>query len=129
MSSRRLGSVYKAVDPGLGRTVAIKIIKSDYSSSPELLKRFYREAQAVGNLQHPNIVVVYDLGEENGSPYLVVEYLNGIPLDRVVVQRQSPAIVHKFGIVIAVLNVLHYAHQHRIVHRDVKPASVRVFIR
>ena len=121
-----MGAVYKATDPRIGRTVAIKVIKGDFSDNPELLKRFYREAQAVGNLQHPNIVVVYDLGEENGSPYLVMEYLNGIPLDKVIAQRQSVPVVQKLGIVIEVLNALHYAHQHNIVHRDVKPANVMV---
>jgi eukaryotic-like serine/threonine-protein kinase len=121
-----MGAVYKATDPGIGRTVAIKVIKGDFSDNPELLKRFYREAQAVGNLQHPNIVVVYDLGEQNGSPYLVMEYLDGIPLDKVIAQRQSVPVVQKLGIVIEVLNALHYAHQHNIVHRDVKPANVMV---
>ncbi len=119
-----MGAVYKATDPRIGRTVAIKVIKGDFSENPELLKRFYREAQAVGNLQHPNIVIVYDLGEEHGNPYLVMEYLNGIPLDKIIAQRQSVPLVQKLGIVIEVLNALHYAHQHNVVHRDVKPANV-----
>ena len=121
-----MGAVYKATDPRIGRTVAIKVIKGDFADNPELLKRFYHEAQAVGNLQHPNIVVVYDLGEENGSPYLVMEYLNGVPLDKIISQRQSVPIVRKLGIVTEVLNALHYAHQRNIVHRDVKPANVMV---
>ncbi len=121
-----MGAVYKATDPRIGRTVAIKVIKGDFSDNPELLKRFYREAQAVGNLQHPNIVVVYDLGEEHGNPYLVMEYLNGIPLDKIIAQRQSVPLVQKLGIVSEVLSALHYAHQHNIVHRDVKPANVMV---
>ena len=121
-----MGAVYKGTDPRIGRTVAIKVIKGDFADNPELLRRFYQEAQAVGNLQHPNIVVVYDLGEEGGSPFLVMEYLNGVPLDKIIAQRQSVPIVQKLGIVIEVLNALHYAHQRNIVHRDVKPANVMV---
>lgn len=121
-----MGAVYKGTDPRIGRTVAIKVIKGDFADNPELLRRFYQEAQAVGNLQHPNIVVVHDLGEENGSPYLVMEYVNGTPLDKIIVQRRSVPIVQKLGIVIEVLNALHYAHQHNLVHRDVKPANVMV---
>jgi len=121
-----MGAVYKGTDPRIGRTVAIKVIKGDFADNPELLKRFYHEAQAVGNLQHPNIVVVYDLGEESGSPFLVMEYLNGVPLDKIIAQRQSVSIVQKLGIVIEVLDALHYAHQRNIVHRDVKPANVMV---
>ena len=121
-----MGAVYKATDPRIGRTVAIKVIKGDFADNPELLRRFYHEAQAVGNLQHPNIVVVHDLGEESGNPYLVMEYLNGTPLDKIIAQRQSVTLVKKLGIVIEVLNALHYAHQRNIVHRDVKPANVMV---
>jgi len=119
-----MADVYKAIDPHIGRTVAIKVIKGYFSEDLEYQERFRREAKAVGNLQHPNIIVVYEMGWENGSPYLVMEYLNGIPLDKVIAQRQALAIVHKLGIVIEVLNALHCAHQHRIVHRDVKPANV-----
>src|SRR5271165_762595 len=84
-----MGAVYKAIDPRIGRTVAIKVIKGDFGENPELLKRFYSEAKAVGNLQHPNIVVVYELGEENGSPYLVMQYLDGTPLDKIIAQRRD----------------------------------------
>jgi eukaryotic-like serine/threonine-protein kinase len=121
-----MGAVYKAKHPGFGAPRAIKVIKGDFAENPELLRRFYQEAQAVGNLQHPNIVVVHDLGEENGSPFLVMEYVDGVPLDKIIARRESKSLLEKLGIVIEVLNALHYAHQHNIVHRDVKPANVMV---
>jgi len=70
-----MGIVYKAVDPRIGRFVAIKMITSGFSGNPDSLKRFYREAQSTGNLQNPNIVTVYELGDQAGKPYLVMEYL------------------------------------------------------
>jgi serine/threonine-protein kinase len=108
----------------IGRLVAIKVIVADYVDNPELLKRFYREAKAVGNLQHPNIVIVYDLGEENHNPYLVMEYLDGEPLNKIIASRRELSLLQKLGIVAKVCDALSYAHQRDIVHRDVKPANV-----
>ena len=121
-----MGAVYKAIDPRIGRTVAIKVIKGDFAQDPELLRRFDIEARAVGNLQHPNIVVVYDFGEENGSPYLVMQYLDGTPLDKIIAQRQNLPIIKKLDIIIGVLEALDYAHEHGVIHRDVKPANVHL---
>src|SRR5664280_2249257 len=119
-----MGTVYKGVDPLIGRLVAIKVIVADYIDNPELLKRFYREAKAVGNLQHPNIVIVYDLGEENKNPYLVMEYLDGEPLNKIIAARRELPLLQKLGIIAKVCDALAYAHQRDIVHRDVKPANV-----
>src|SRR5580658_8202836 len=119
-----MGTVYKAVDPLIARLVAIKVIVADGIDDPELLKRFYREAKAVGNLQHPNIVIVYDLGEENKNPYLVMEYLDGEPLNKIIASRREFPLLQKLAIVAKVCRALSYAHQRDIVHRDVKPANV-----
>ena len=119
-----MGTVYKGVDPLIGRLVAIKVIVADYIDNPELLKRFYREAKAVGNLQHPNIVTVYDLGEENKNPYLVMQYLDGEPLNKIIAARRELPLLQKLGIIAKVCDALAYAHQRDIVHRDVKPANV-----
>ena len=119
-----MGAVYKAIDPRIGRTVAIKVIKGDFAQDPELRRRFDIEARAVGNLEHPNIVAVYEFGEENGNPYLVMPYLDGTPLDKIIAQRQNLPIIQKLDVIIGVLRALDYAHEHGVIHRDVKPANV-----
>lgn len=119
-----MGVVYKAIDPGIGRTVAIKMTTEALGEEPELLKRFYREAQSVGKLQHPNIVTVYDLGVEDGNPYLVMQFLDGESLESLAGSRRSIALDEKLDIVIQICNGVQYAHQNGVIHRDIKPANV-----
>ena len=119
-----MGVIYKGVDPGIGRIVAIKMITGAFADDPELLQRFYREAQSVGNLQHPNIVTIYDLGVEDGSPYLVMEFLEGESLDALIRTRRAMSLEEKLDIVVQVCEGVGYAHKHHIVHRDIKPANV-----
>ena len=121
-----MGIVYRAVDNRIGRLVAIKMMTGGYADNPDLLKRFYREAQSAGSLQHPNIVIIYDLGEEGGNPYMVMEYMPGEPLDKIIDIRRPMSIVDRLGIIIQVCSALNYAHQHGIVHRDIKPGNVMV---
>jgi eukaryotic-like serine/threonine-protein kinase len=121
-----MGIVYRAVDNRIGRLVAIKMMTGGYADNPDLLKRFYREAQSAGSLQHPNIVIIYDLGEEGGNPYMVMEYMPGEPLDKIIDVRRPMSIVDRLGIIIQVCSALNYAHQHGIVHRDIKPGNVMV---
>ena len=121
-----MGVVYKATDPRIGRLVAIKMMTGGFADNPDLLKRFYREAQSTGMLQHPNIVIVYDLGDQEGNPYLVMEYLQGEPLDKLIATRRELSMVQKLDYIIQGLNGLNYAHQKGIVHRDIKPANLMV---
>src|SRR5581483_6438407 len=121
-----MGVVYKAQDPRIGRTVAIKMMTGAFAENPDLLQRFYREAQSTGILQHPNIVIVHDLGDLDGSPYLVMEYLEGEALDKLIASRRAVSLVEKLDIIIQACNGLHYAHQRNIVHRDIKPANIMV---
>jgi serine/threonine-protein kinase len=121
-----MGVVYKAVDPAIGRTVAIKMITGAFADDPDLLKRFYREAQSTGSLQHPNIVTVYDLGDQDGVPYLVIEFLEGEGLDKLIAGRRPFTMVDKLGLAIQVCSGLHFAHQRTVVHRDIKPPNVMV---
>jgi serine/threonine-protein kinase len=119
-----MGIVYKATDPGIGRTVAIKMTTGAMGEDPEMLERFNREAQSVGRLQHPNIVTVYDLGVEGGHPYLVMELLDGESLDSLLQSRRSLSLEEKLDIVIQICNGVQYAHQRNVTHRDIKPANV-----
>jgi len=119
-----MGIVYKAVDPGIGRAVAIKMTTGAMGEDPEMLKRFNREAQSVGKLQHPNIVTVYELGVEEGNPYLVMELLNGESLESLIRSRSSISLEEKLEIVIQICNGVQYAHQRNVIHRDIKPANI-----
>ena len=121
-----MGLVYKAIDPTIGRMVAIKKVTAVFSDDPDLLKRFYREAQSTGKLQHPNIVTLHDLGDQDGVPYLVMEYLEGDSLEKVIKEHRPYTLAEKLNIIIQVCDGLGYAHQRQIVHRDVKPGNVVV---
>lgn len=125
-----MGIVYRALDPLIGRTVAIKTIRLDIPQQPaekdEALKRFLREAQSVGNLSHPNIVTVYDVGEDNGLIYIAMEYIAGDSLEDMLKRNKKfslDEIVQLFSQLGAALD---YAHQRGIVHRDIKPANILI---
>lgn len=120
-----MGVVYRAEDRRIGRLVAIKTLTEGFTGQPEMLERFYREAQA-GILQHPNIVIVYDLGDEEGVPFIVMEYVDGEPLDKLISSGKQLHLVDKLSIIEQVCAALGYAHQRGVIHRDIKPANVIV---
>jgi tetratricopeptide (TPR) repeat protein len=119
-----MGVVYRAEDKRIGRQVAIKTL-TEGTGEPGMLDRFYREAQT-GFLQHPNIVIVYDLGDEDGVPFIVMEYVNGMGLDKVISSGKQLPLIEKLTIIEQVCNALGYAHHQGVVHRDIKPANVMV---
>jgi eukaryotic-like serine/threonine-protein kinase len=121
-----MGLVYRAFDRQLNREVAIKTLTEGFAGDEEMLKRFYQEAAKTGALRHPNIVTVYDLGEQDGFPYIVMEYLSGDPLDRLIQSGKSQPLAYKLKILEQVCNALGYAHRNDVIHRDVKPANVIV---
>jgi serine/threonine-protein kinase len=121
-----MGVVYLGFDRHLGRQVAIKTLTDGFLQDPEMLKRFYREATKTGALMHPNIVIVYDLGEQDGFPYIVMEYVPGEPLDKIIRSGRSLAAVSKLRVLEQVCLALGYAHRNDVIHRDVKPANVIV---
>jgi serine/threonine-protein kinase len=122
-----MGVVYKANDPLLGRAVAIKMMTTlDYVDNPDLLQRFYREAQSTGNLHHRNIVTVYELGDHEGSPYLVMEYLEGETLDALIQAKRGISLFDRINIILEVCDGLTYAHARSVVHRDIKPGNIMI---
>jgi eukaryotic-like serine/threonine-protein kinase len=121
-----MGVVYEATDPLLNRRVAIKMMTGGFADKPDLLKRFFREAQSTGSLQHPNIVTVFELGDHGGNPYLVMEFLEGESLDAIISSRRELTILERIQPIIGVCHGLSHAHARGIVHRDVKPANIMV---
>ncbi|GBC79274.1 Serine/threonine-protein kinase PknB [bacterium HR09] len=116
------GVVYKAWDPYIQRWVALKTCNA---TDPETTQRFFREAQLAGNLQHPNITMIYDFGVENDTPYFVQEFLSGVDLDELM-GKQPLTLQATLAILLQVCAGLEYAHSRGVVHRDIKPANVRV---
>ena len=116
-----MGVVYRARDPQLDRLVAIKMI---IGATPGLLKRFNVEARSMASLQHQNIVTIYDFGDQDGSPYLVMEYLEGMSLESAIASGRDLSLANKLNICVGVCNGLNYAHERDIIHRDIKPANV-----
>jgi tetratricopeptide (TPR) repeat protein len=121
-----MGTVYQARDPVIHRTVALKTMTPGLAETPELKARFLREAQAAGGLRHQNIVTVYDLGEDRGQPYIAMEFIEGQDLEKIIQSRQALSVEWKIDVLRQVCEGLAYAHRAGIVHRDVKPANIRV---
>ena len=121
-----MGVVYKARDPLIGRLVALKTVTPDLVSNPEILTRFYREAQSAGTLQHPNIVTVFDLGEFEGHPYIAMEFVEGESLQSIIARRAQIPLAAKLKLAEQVCLGLDHAHKNGIVHRDVKPGNILV---
>jgi serine/threonine protein kinase len=118
-----MGDVYRALDTRLNRTVAIKVLASHLSTSPELKQRMEREARSISSLNHPNICQLYDIGSHDGSEFLVMEFLEGETLAARLRKGSLPLPdIYKIGIAIA--EALAVAHRHGIVHRDLKPGNI-----
>ena len=121
-----MGTVYEARDPNLNRKIALKTMIQGLLGDPDLRARFQREAQAAGSLNHRNIVTVYDLGEDRGQPYIAMEFIEGTDLERMIHNREPYPIEWKVSIIRQICEGLGHAHRHGIIHRDVKPANIRV---
>jgi eukaryotic-like serine/threonine-protein kinase len=121
-----MAQVYRAMDRQLERPVALKVLFPELSVDRTFVERFRREAQAAANLSHPNIVPVFDWGEDDGSYFIVMEYVEGRPLSAVLrdPQRMPPRQIATIGAGVAA--ALAFAHRHGVVHRDVKPGNVLI---
>ncbi len=121
-----MGKVYDARDPSIGRRVAIKVIARHLLSDPSFTERLRSEARSAGRLSHPNILTIYELGEENGVPYVVMEFLPGKDLRDVIRKRQPLRLARKLDIAAQIARGLQYAHERHVFHRDVKPGNIRL---
>ena len=124
------GVVYRAQDPAIGRTIAIKTIRlSDFTDEAErdrLRERLFREAQSAGILSHPNIVTIYDISEENGLAYIYMEFVDGPPLEKILNSAEPLLPEGVLSILRQIALALDYAHKKGIVHRDIKPANILI---
>ena len=125
-----MGIVYKAVDPLIDRMVAIKTIRFDMYSQPEqrveAQKRFLREAKSAGNITHPNIVTIYDMGEDNGTFYIAMEYVDGQSLESMLAQKKRWTIEETIRLVVEIADGLDSTHKKGIIHRDIKPGNILI---
>src|SRR5215472_10170508 len=117
------GEVYKGRDTRLNRTVAIKVLPSHFSNSAEMKARFDREAQTIAGLNHPHICVLYDVGHQDGTDYLVMEYLEGQTLGQRLEKGALP-LDEALKIAVEIADALDKAHRQGVVHRDLKPGNV-----
>src|SRR3979490_880082 len=124
-----MGVVYRANDPMLNRILAIKTINTEeagHEGMAEYEARFYTEAKAAGSLNHPNIIIIYDIGKSGHLVYMAMEYIEGRELRDLLAQGQSLPVVQAVDIAAQVGEGLAYAHQHQVVHRDIKPANIMI---
>ena len=121
-----MGVVYRARDPIINRMVALKTITTGLAEDPNLLQRFYREAQSAGGLQHPNIVTIYDMGDEQNTPYIAMELIEGESLEQMIARGAHVPLALKLTYALQACRAFDYAHKRGIVHRDIKPGNVMV---
>ena len=121
-----MADVFRAKCHRLNRYVAIKILKQDYSEDTKFVTKFRGEAQAIAGISHPNIVGIYDVGEENGMYYIVMELVDGITLKKYIEEKGKLSVKEAVGIALQIANGLEAAHSNHIIHRDIKPQNILI---
>ena len=124
VGSGGMADVYKAKDQRLNRFVAIKVLKPEYSSDKSFVNKFRGEAQSAAGLSHPNIVNVYDVGDDSGLHYIVMELVEGITLKRFIEKKGKLEVKEAVGISIQIAQGMEAAHDNHIIHRDIKPQNI-----
>lgn len=121
-----MAAVYEAEDLLLGRRVAVKLLRDQFASDPGFLARFQREARAAAGLSHPNIISIFDVGTDNGLQYIVMELVEGRTLKEMILEEAPLPTSRIIDLGRHICEGLHYAHEHGVVHRDVKPHNILV---
>ncbi|MDX9998804.1 MAG: protein kinase [Phenylobacterium sp.] len=119
-----MAEVFRAFDPEIGRDLAVKVLKGEFRENAQYAARFLREAKAAGALSHPNIVTIYDVGQDGGYPYIAMELLEGEPLDAVLERYGRLPADDVLSIGLQLVDALSYAHGLGVVHRDIKPSNI-----
>lgn len=121
-----MANVYLALDTILNRKVAVKVLRGDLATDEKFVRKFQREASAASNLDHPNIVGIYDVGEDNGNYFIVMEYVEGQTLKSLIKRRGSLTLPEVLDIMTQLTSGIAHAHQNGIIHRDIKPQNVLI---
>jgi len=121
-----MARVYRGQDRLLHRNVTIKILREQYASDRDFLTRFEREAQAVARLSHPNVVSIYDVGQENGLHYLIMEYVEGSTLKALISDKAPLPPLKAIDIALQICDALEHAHENGVIHRDIKPHNILI---
>ncbi len=121
-----MANVYLAYDSILDRQVALKVLRGDLSNDDKFIRRFQREAKSVSDLNHPNIVEVYDVGEEDNQYYIVMEYIDGRTLKKLIQKRGALTVPEVVDIMTQLTDGLAHAHESYIIHRDIKPQNIMI---
>ena len=126
IGSGAMGVVYAADDEVMGRPVALKVLIADLESDPETRARFYREALAAARVLHPNVITIFDAGEDDGRSFIAMQLLHGAPLAQYLARPEAAPLERKLDLMIQVCEGLSAAHAHGVVHRDLKPSNLFV---
>ena len=119
-----MGEIYKARHPTLNHTLAIKVLSSYFKDDPDFNKRFAREAEMMAKLRHPNIITIHDYGDQNGLPYIVMDYLSGETVSQILKDHERLTLEDSLPLLQDVASALDYAHGLGVIHRDIKPSNV-----
>ena len=128
LGSGGMAVAYKARDMRLGRFVTVKVLKDEYAENSEFLTKFSSEASAAASLSHHNIVRVYDVGEDRGINYIVMEYVHGESLKKTIEQKAPFDTLTTLSVAMQIASALSHAHKHHVVHRDIKPQNILVSV-
>ena len=125
-----MGVVYLAEDDLINRKVAIKTLRSDRFTDDDdykaALDLFMQEARIIGQLNHSHITTIYDMGVQDGSPYIVMEFIDGCTIKDLISRKAATSLRDKLGLLVMLARAFHYAHQHGVLHRDIKPANIMI---